>query len=105
MTYSKCPNCGAIHSVERMPSDREEVRNLPCLTCRVRSDYARYGFLPALIAEHGGTVTDTAFADEVTLSFYLPARSAAAFSADLTERSAGRLTMETTGECFAPAAP
>ena len=77
----------------------------PCLMCRVRSDYARYGFLPALIAEHGGTVTDTAFADEVTLSFRLPARSAAAFSADLTERSAGRLTVETIGECFAPAAP
>lgn len=77
----------------------------PCLMCRVRSDYARYGLLPALIAEHGGTVTDTAFADEVTLSFRLPTRSAAAFSADLTERSAGRLTVETNGECFAPAAP
>lgn len=41
MTYSKCPNCGAIHSVERTPSDRKEVRNLPCLTCRVNGELSR----------------------------------------------------------------
>lgn len=41
MTYSKCPNCGAIHSVERTPSDREEVRDPPCLTCRVNGELSR----------------------------------------------------------------
>lgn len=39
--FCKCPNCGAIHSVERTPSDREEVRNLPCLTCRVNGELSR----------------------------------------------------------------
>ena len=36
MTYSKCPNCGTLHAIGRGRSDRDEVRNVPCRTCRVK---------------------------------------------------------------------
>lgn len=36
MTYSKCPNCGTLHTIGRGRSDRDEVRNVPCRTCRVK---------------------------------------------------------------------
>lgn len=73
------------------------VRMQPCLLGRVTCDYAQYGFLPALIAQCGGTVEDTAFTEAVTLHFALPAEQKPALCAALTDRSAGRLQPAFTG--------
>lgn len=73
------------------------VRMQPCLLGCVTCDYAQYGFLPALIAQCGGTVEDTAFTEAVTLHFALPAEQKPALCAALTDRSAGRLQPVFTG--------
>ncbi len=73
-----------------------------CLLGQITCDYAQYGFIPALLAEQGATVTDTAFTDAVTVCFSLPQEGRGALEAELTERSAGRLTAIFTGERWAP---
>ena len=65
-------------------------------------DYNRYGRLPAMIAEFGGRVISSDFADDVTVSFSLPYKKEAEFCAALTELSCGSLTPQKTGECFLP---
>jgi hypothetical protein len=39
--FCKCPNCGALHAIERTASDRDEVRLAPCRTCRVNGELSR----------------------------------------------------------------
>lgn len=39
--FCKCPNCGALHAIERTASDRDEVRLAPCQTCRVNGELSR----------------------------------------------------------------
>lgn len=73
-----------------------------CLCFRLRCSYNQYGFLPALLAAHGAKITDTLFEDAVTVEYQLEAAGQAALEAALTERSAGSLTPERTGEVFAP---
>ncbi len=72
-----------------------------CLTAEIACSYAQYGYLPALIAAQGGTVTDTRFDTAVTVCFTLPQPQQAALEAALTERSAGTLTMTVTGSRYA----
>lgn len=69
---------------------------------RLSVDYNRYGRLPAMIAEFGGRVISSDFADDVTVSFSLPYKKEAEFCAALTELSCGSLTPQKTGECFLP---
>lgn len=73
-----------------------------CLCCRIRCDYAQYGFVPALLAAEEAPVTDTRYDDGVTVCFLLEAGRQERLQAALTERSAGRLTVEVTGEEYAP---
>ncbi len=74
----------------------------PCITGTIVCDYAQYGWVPALLAQVGGRVTDTAFTDTVTISFTLPEETFASMQASLTERSAGVLTAEVTGTVMLP---
>ena len=39
--FCKCPNCGALHAIERTASDRDEVRLAHCRTCRVNGELSR----------------------------------------------------------------
>ena len=78
------------------------VQMRPCLAGEVTCDYAQYGYLPALIAAAGGTVTDTRFTDGVTVCFTLPKEERGGLEKALTERSAGTLTAEYTGTLYLP---
>ncbi len=78
------------------------VRMCPCVYAAVVCDYAQYGWVPALVAAAGGTVTDTVFEDAVTVRFSLPTERLEELRAALTERSAGRLTMTVGGEGYEP---
>jgi putative IMPACT (imprinted ancient) family translation regulator len=68
------------------------------ITC----DYAQYGWVPAMVAAAEGTVTDTRFEDMVTVCFSLPIEKKGALQAELTERSAGRLTVNEIGVGYEP---
>ncbi len=74
----------------------------PCTTGEIICDYAQYGWVPALLAQAGGTVTDTAFTDNVAVSFSLPEEALGGMQAALTERSAGQLTAQVTGTVMLP---
>ncbi len=72
----------------------------PCAVGEIACDYAQYGRVAPLVAEHGGRVTDTQFAEGVTLSVLLPADAVDRFSHELTEISAGTLVFQKTDEIF-----
>ncbi len=71
-----------------------------CAVGEIACDYAQYGRVAPLVAEFGGRVTDTAFAEGVTLSLLLPADRVDAFCRELTELSAGTLKFRQTDEFF-----
>ena len=70
------------------------VTMAPCKVLRVACDYGFYGALQRLIPAFGGTVLDTQFAGETTVTLRLQAEDAEAFSAQLAERSNGRVRAE-----------
>ena len=78
------------------------VRMCPCVSARITCDYTQYGWVPAIVAAAEGTVTDTLFADAVTVCFSLPVDKKGALQAELTERSAGRLTVTEVGIGYEP---
>lgn len=80
------------------------VQMCPCMQGEITCDYAQYGWVPAMIAAAEGTVTDTRFADTVTVCFSLPIEKKGALQAELTERSAGRLTINEIGIGYEPRA-
>ena len=67
------------------------VTMAPCRVLRVACDYGFYGALQRLVEAHGGTVLDTAFAGDVTVTLRLRMEDADAFTAQLTEKSNGRV--------------
>ena len=73
-----------------------------CACCVIRSDYGRYGKVSSLLSEMGAVLTDTAFTDEVTLSFYIEREKTEKLSKELTELSCGDLQVEILGEKFLP---
>ena len=73
-----------------------------CLTGEITCDYAQYGFIPAFLAEEGATLTDTQYADTVTVSFSLPVENRRHLEAALIDRSNGRLSATFTGELWLP---
>ena len=73
-----------------------------CRLGEVVCDYGQYGWLPALLAEHGASVLDSEFTDRVTVRFSLPCGQEEGLQAALTDRSAGQLQAQYTGEEFVP---
>ena len=73
-----------------------------CLQGEVTCDYGQYGWIPALLAEEGATVTGTDFGEAVTVSFSIPQEGRGHLEATLIDRSNGRLSATFTGESFAP---
>ena len=73
-----------------------------CLQGEITCDYGQYGWIPALLAEEGATVTGTDFGEAVTVSFSIPQEGRGHLEATLIDRSNGRLNATFTGESFAP---
>ena len=73
-----------------------------CLQGEIICDYGQYGWIPALLAEEGATVTGTDFGEAVTVSFSIPQEGRGHLEATLIDRSNGRLSAAFTGESFAP---
>ena len=73
-----------------------------CTSLEVQCDYNFYGRLPSLIAEAGGTVSDTEFADLVTVRFALRSTEVEAFDDRLFDQSFGKYRCTRLGEQFAP---
>ncbi len=73
-----------------------------CLQGEITCDYGQYGWIPALLAEEGATVTGTDFGEAVTVSFSIPQEGRGHLEATLIDRSNGRLSAAFTGESFAP---
>lgn len=63
----------------------------PCAVAHIVCDYAQYGYVPALVAAAGGSVTDTDFTDTVTVHCRIPEEELPSMQAALTDRSAGTL--------------
>ncbi len=58
----------------------------------IETTYSLYEQIKRLIAHHNGVIDDEDFAGEVTLMAIFPVDDIEAFTADLTELSAGRIT-------------
>ena len=95
---------GLVHAYSqaaRMAADAAGVALRARLAlCSLTCQYGEYQkILPFLQAE-GVTVTDTAFADTVTLSLRLLYENRETFAARLVEYTNGRVTLNITGEAF-----
>ena len=66
-----------------------------CIKAKIECDYNFYGKLSSLIPENGGTVEDTLFEDNVTVTFYIPETDKGSFEAKLTEASFGKYKPKT----------
>ena len=72
-----------------------------CAEGDVTCDYTLYGKLQPLLCRAGAAITDTAFADSVTLRFRIPAERFDALNAAVADASFGRCSCRKTGEAFA----
>ena len=73
-----------------------------CLLGEIVCDYAQYGMIPAILADYGATLTDTAFGEAVTVRFSIPREGQGSLEAAVIDRSNGRLTATFTGEEWVP---
>ena len=71
-----------------------------CSVLRVSCDYGFYGRLSSLVPESGGTVEDTDFGAEVTMTFRLPAEKEEPFRRALTELSFGKVWADKIAEKY-----
>lgn len=71
-----------------------------CAVGEVCCHYGEYGRIQPLIAEFGGTVDDSVFAEEVTLKLHLPCEQEEPFQKQLTEVSAGQRFFDKQSEEF-----
>ena len=73
-----------------------------CLLGEIVCDYSQYGIIPAILADCGATLTDTAFGEAVTVSFSIPREGQGSLEATVIDRSNGRLSAVFTGEEWVP---
>lgn len=73
-----------------------------CLLGEIVCDYAQYGMIPSILADHGATLTDTGFGEAVTVRFSIPREGQGSLEAAVIDRSNGRLTAAFTGEEWVP---
>ncbi len=71
-----------------------------CAIAQARCDYSFYGKLPSLIAESGGKIDDTIFADDVKVVFRMADENLEKFNELLIDVSNGKFRCEKTGEIF-----
>lgn len=73
-----------------------------CLLGEITCDYAQYGMIPALLAEHSAHITDTQFGEAVTVCFSIPREGKGSLEAAVIDRSNGCLSASFTGEEWVP---
>ena len=73
-----------------------------CLLGEITCDYAQYGMIPALLAEHSANITDTQFGEAVTVCFSIPREGKGSLEAAVIDRSNGRLSATFAGEEWVP---
>ncbi len=78
------------------------VEMRPCLTGHILCDYAQYGWVSALLLQHGAIVEGPLFDTAVTVPFILREADRQQLESALTDRSAGQLTLTVTGERMVP---
>jgi len=71
-----------------------KVQMIPCREGHVVCPYPQYQFLTQFIEAVGGKISDTEFADTVTVHYELPIELEDTFDAKLTDQSAGTLYAE-----------
>ena len=71
-----------------------------CLLLSFTCDYAQYGRVSSLIPECGGVLDDTAFAENVTLTFHMEPELLGAFEKRLADATNGSVTVEEIGTEF-----
>lgn len=71
-----------------------------CAVAEAKCDYSFYGKLPTLIAEAGGKIDDTVFADDVKVIFRIADENLQKFNEMLVDVSNGKFHAEKTGEIF-----
>lgn len=71
-----------------------------CAIAEAKCDYSFYGKLPTLIAEAGGKIDDTVFADDVKVIFRIADTDLQKFNENLIDVSNGKFRCEKTGEIF-----
>ncbi len=81
------------------------VRMGACFQASLTCDYASYGKIPALIAEHGGAVDDTAFTENVTIKFHLPCAEAESFRTALADATCGSCAADFGTKKYYPVSP
>ena len=65
-------------------------------------DYPLYGKLQPLLCRLGAVITDTVFAETVTLRFYVPNEQFSFVNAQVIDASNGRCSCKKAGENYAP---
>ena len=88
------------HSASLAVQAAKIVKMSLCAVLRVTCDYGFYGRLGSLVPESGGTVENTDFGAEVTMTFRLPAEKEDAFRRDLTELSFGKVSADKIAEKY-----
>ena len=71
--------------------------------CKTKLDYTLYGKLPSLIAEYGGSVEDTVFEADVTVTFKIPNNMLDKFIEDYKDLSLGKGVVTVTDEAYSEA--
>ena len=88
------------HSASLAVQAAKMIRMSLCAVLRVTCDYGFYGRLSALVPESGGTVEDTDFGAQVSVTFRLPAEREENFRRQLTELSFGKVSADKIAEKF-----
>ena len=74
----------------------------PCYRAAIACDYHQYGRVASLIPAAGGFLEDTVYTDSVEVTFILPCERLEATQKQLTELSAGSLTITVQEELYRP---
>ncbi len=89
------------HSASLGVSAGGTVTRAICVRGKITCDYGFYGRLSSLIPENGGIIEDTAFEDNVTVTFRIKKDEAQAINAKIIDASNGRLEASITDEFYA----
>ncbi|MBR2743177.1 MAG: YigZ family protein [Clostridia bacterium] len=73
-----------------------------CDECELTVGYAQYEQTKNLLSDMGAVVTDTGYADNVKISFYIKKSDTEKFAAALTEQTNGTAAPKVLGERFMP---
>ncbi len=71
-----------------------------CDEVQTSCDYAQYGRVQPLIIAHGGIITDTQYADNVTIDFYMRQPQLSALEKELCDATAGTVSCRITGTSY-----